>query len=75
LKDAERLIIAWNERQAQRMPKLFSPTFCAAAAARFWFLWVKCPACRTTLSCRSRLSKACIADEMRIDHARRVLGE
>jgi hypothetical protein len=26
LEDAERLITAWNERQAKRMPMLFSPT-------------------------------------------------
>jgi len=26
LEDAERLIGAWNERQAKRMPMLFSPT-------------------------------------------------
>jgi hypothetical protein len=26
LEDAERLISAWNERQAKRMPMLFSPT-------------------------------------------------
>jgi hypothetical protein len=25
LEDAERLIVAWNERQAKRMPMLFSP--------------------------------------------------
>ncbi len=48
LEDAERLIAAWNERQAKRMPMLFSPTIGAAIAARFWFLWVRCPACRTT---------------------------
>ncbi len=47
LEDAERLIGAWNERQAQRMPMLFSPTLGAAVAARHWFLWVRCPACRT----------------------------
>jgi hypothetical protein len=35
---ASRLITAWNERQAQRMPMLFSPTIGAAVAARFWFL-------------------------------------
>jgi hypothetical protein len=29
------------------MPMLFSPTIGAAIAARFWFLWVRCPACRT----------------------------
>jgi hypothetical protein len=30
LEDAERLIAAWNERQAKRMPMLFSPTIGAA---------------------------------------------
>jgi hypothetical protein len=29
LEDAERLIAAWNERQAKRMPLLFSPTIAA----------------------------------------------
>ncbi|MFZ2076019.1 MAG: hypothetical protein WAV38_05070 [Xanthobacteraceae bacterium] len=48
LEDAERLIAAWNERQAARMPMLFSPTIGAAIAAGYWFLWVRCPACRTT---------------------------
>jgi beta-phosphoglucomutase-like phosphatase (HAD superfamily) len=48
LEDAERLITAWNERQAKRMPMLFSPTIGAAIAAGYWFLWVRCPACRTT---------------------------
>jgi hypothetical protein len=48
LEDAERLIAAWNERQAKRMPMLFAPTIGAAIAARHWFLWVRCPACRTT---------------------------
>jgi hypothetical protein len=47
LEDAERLISAWNERQDKRMPMLFSPTIGAAVAARYWFLWVRCPACRT----------------------------
>ena len=108
LEDAERLIGAWNERQARRMPVLFSPTIGAAVAARYWFLWVRRPACRTiqvvdlrtldrhpdgavtnlipSLSCRScrpnapfaelvRLSRTSIADEMRIEHTRRVLGE
>jgi hypothetical protein len=108
LEDAERLIAAWNERQAKRMPTLFSPTIGAAITARYWFLWVRCPACRTTnaidlrrldrhrdaavtslipaLSCRScrphapfaelvRLSRTSIADEMREEHRRRVLGE
>ena len=47
LEDAERLI-AWNERQAKRMPMLFSPTIGAAITAGYWFLWVRCPAFRTT---------------------------
>ena len=48
LEDAERLIAAWNERQAKRMPMLFSPTIGAAITAGYWFLWASCPACRTT---------------------------
>jgi hypothetical protein len=47
LEDAERLIDAWNERQAKRMPMLFSPTIGAAISGGYWFLWVRCPACRT----------------------------
>ncbi len=47
LKDAERIIATWNARQAERMPMLFSPTIGAAIAARYWYLWVRCPACRT----------------------------
>jgi beta-phosphoglucomutase-like phosphatase (HAD superfamily) len=108
LEDAERLIAAWNERQALRAPMIFSPTIGAAVTAGYWFLWVRCPACRSTssidlrrldrhpdaavtsliaaLSCRScrpnapfaelvRLSRMSIADEMREEHQRRVLGE
>jgi hypothetical protein len=33
LEDAERLIAAWNERQFERMPMLFSPTIGAAITA------------------------------------------
>jgi hypothetical protein len=106
--DAKRLVAVWNERQKQQMPMLFSPTIGAAIAAGYWFLWVRCPACRTinaidlrtldrhrdaaitslipALSCRScrpnapfaelvRLSRKSIADEMREEHQRRVLGE
>jgi hypothetical protein len=47
LADAEHLIANWNARQEQHMPMLFSPTIGAAIAARHWFLWVRCPACRT----------------------------
>ena len=39
---------AWNERQAKRMPMLFSPTIGAAITAGYWFLRARCPACRTT---------------------------
>ena len=48
LEDAERLMIAWNERQAKRMPMLFSPTIGAAITAGYWFLRARCPACCTT---------------------------
>ena len=48
LTDAEHLIATWNARQEARMPMLFSPTIGAAMAARHWWLWVRCPACRTT---------------------------
>src|SRR5262249_12506359 len=108
LEDAERLIAAWNERQALRAPMIFSPIIGAAIRAGYWFLWVRCPACRTinaidlrrldrhpdaavtslipALSCRScrpnapfaelvRLSRTSIADEMREEHRRRVLGD
>jgi len=47
LEDAERLIAVWNERQALRAPMIFSPTIGAAIKAGYWFLWVRCPACRT----------------------------
>jgi hypothetical protein len=50
LEDAKRLVSAWNARQEARMPMLFSPTIGAALTARYWFLWVSCPACRTTPS-------------------------
>jgi hypothetical protein len=29
------------------MPALFSPTIGAAITAAYWFLWVRCPACKT----------------------------
>jgi hypothetical protein len=48
LEDADRLIDVWNERQAKRMPMLFSSTIGDAIAARYWFLRVRCPGCRTT---------------------------
>src|SRR5262249_38622066 len=47
LEDAERLIAVWNERQALHAPMIFSPTIGAAIRAGYWFLWVRCPACRT----------------------------
>ena len=36
--DAVRLITAWNERQARRMPLLFTPTIGAALVSRHHFL-------------------------------------
>jgi hypothetical protein len=50
LEDAGRLVAAWNERQAKRMPMLFSPTIGCALKAKHQFLWVRCPACLTTQS-------------------------
>jgi len=50
LEDAKRLIAAWNARREGHMPILFSPTIGAAITARYWFLWVRCPACRTAQS-------------------------
>jgi len=50
LEDAERLIGAWNERQAKRMPMLFSPTIGTAITAGYWFLWVRCPGGQTRLT-------------------------
>jgi hypothetical protein len=50
LEDAERLIAGWNERQELRAPMIFSPTIGAAIKAGYWFLWVRCPACRSTSS-------------------------
>jgi hypothetical protein len=50
LEDAERLITTWNARQEGGMPMLFSPTIGAALTTRYWFLWVRCPACRSTSS-------------------------
>jgi hypothetical protein len=87
---------------------LVSPTIEAALLTSHWFLWVRCPACRTTaavdlrqidrhhaaavtslipaLPCRGcrpnapfaklvRLSKTDIAEEMRGEHRRQVMGD
>ena len=74
LEDADRLITAWNERQARRMPMLFSPTIGAAATAGYWFLWVRFPACHSRIvlplvpaECAIRRARAPIANE----HCRR----
>ena len=42
LEDADHLITVWNERQAKRMPMLFSPTIGAAITAGYWFLRARC---------------------------------
>jgi hypothetical protein len=54
LEDAEGLIGAWNERQAKRMPMLFSPTIGAAITAGYWFLCAARPAERRTRSICAR---------------------
>jgi len=48
IEDAKRLVEAWNARQVAHMPALFPPTIGAAIAARYWFLWLRFPACRMT---------------------------
>jgi len=48
VEDAKRMVADWNERQSKPMPLLFSPTLEAAILTRHYFLWVRCPACRTT---------------------------
>jgi hypothetical protein len=50
LADAGHLVATWNARQEAHMPMLFAPTIGAAITAKHWFLWVRCPACRTTSS-------------------------
>jgi hypothetical protein len=40
LEDDGRLVAAWNERLAKRMPMLFSPTISCTLKAKHWFLWV-----------------------------------
>jgi phage FluMu protein Com len=45
---------------------LFSPTIGAAIAAGYWFVWVRCPACRTVNAVDLRTLEA---------HQWRVLGE
>jgi hypothetical protein len=47
VEDSVKLVEAWNARQAAHMPMLFSPTIEAAITAGYWFLWARCPACRT----------------------------
>ena len=76
LEDADRLIAAWNERQAKRMPMIFSPTIGAAITAGFWFLWVRCPACRTinaidlrTLDCHGDAAVTSLIPRFPVAHA------
>jgi hypothetical protein len=98
--DSERLIAVWNERQARRMPLMFSPTISAAiiatlrglphysghrpahtrshrdAAVTSLIPALSCRSCRpnTPFAELARLSRTSIADEMRIEHTRRLLG-
>jgi hypothetical protein len=48
LEGAERLIAAWNERQARRMSLLLAPKIGPALTPRCWSMWVRFPARRTT---------------------------
>ena len=48
IEDSVKLVETWNARQAAHIPMLFSPTIEAAITAGYWFLWARCPACRTT---------------------------
>jgi phage FluMu protein Com len=43
-----------TDAQVLEDAQLFSPTIGAAIAAGYWFLWVRCPACRTINAIRSR---------------------
>jgi hypothetical protein len=60
LEDAEQLVTAWNERQAKRMPILFSPTIGAAITAGYWFLRARCPAAASpaTSTCERSIGTA-----------------
>jgi hypothetical protein len=96
LEDAERqerLIADWNERQARRMPLLFSPTIGAAyrtinadlrtvdrhpdVAVTSLIQWLSCRSCQPNAPFAElvRLSRTSTADEMRMEHTRRVLGD
>ena len=44
LQDAERLIAAWNERQARLMPLLFAPTIAAESTFEDWVTTCQCAA-------------------------------
>jgi hypothetical protein len=53
LEDADHLVAVWNERQAKRMPMLFSPTIGAAITAGYWFLRVTVSLFRLLRSARA----------------------
>ena len=66
LKNTERQVVPWNERQARQLPLLFAPTIGAAITASYWFLRVRCPACRTTQSVELRsLDRHCCGAKWR----------
>ncbi len=73
LEDAERLIAAWNERQALHAPMIFSPTIGAATRTGYWFMWVRCPACQTNERHRSARARSSPPSSRHQSHSRAVL--
>ena len=65
------------DARAKQASMLFVPTIGAAIAARHWFLWVRCPACRITSTCAhstvipTRRSRA-LSPRRPADHADRM---
>ena len=45
------------------LPMLFPPTVGAAITASYWYLWIRCPACRTTQSVDLRTLRATETEE------------
>ena len=74
LEDAGCLVAAWNERQAKRLRNLDRHPWSALTSL---IPALSCRACRphAPFAQLVRLSRTSIADELREEHTRRVLGE